>query len=58
MWSADDAALALLLVAAVADHRRDNRRNLDAAGWMPWRGLQVFSFAALLVITTIALRAA
>ena len=57
LWSADGAALALLLVATVADHRRHNRRNLDAAGWMPWQGLQVAGFIALLVLTTLALRA-
>ena len=57
LWSADGAALALLLVASVADHRRHRRRDLDAAGWMPWQGLQVLGFAAVLLITIIALRA-
>lgn len=55
LWCADGAALALLLVATVADHRRHKRRDLDAA---PWQGLQVAGFAGVLLITTIALRAA
>lgn len=57
LWSADGAALALLLVSTVADHRRHKRRNLDAAGWMPWQGLQVAGFAGVLLLTTAALRA-
>lgn len=57
LWSADGAALALALVATVADHRRHRRRNLDAAGWMPWQGLQVAGFAGVLLLTTVALRA-
>lgn len=56
LWGADGAALALLLVAGVADHRRQHRRNLDATGWMPWRGLQALGFFALLAFTMIALK--
>ena len=40
LWSADGAALALVLAAGAADWRRHHRRDLDATGWMPWRGLQ------------------
>ena len=57
LWGADGAALALVLVAAVADHRRQRRRDLDATGWMPWRGLQVLGIFALIAITMIALKA-
>ncbi len=57
LWGADGAALALVLVAGVADWRRHRRRDLDATGWMPWRGLQALGFFALLAITTIALKA-
>ncbi|HTU09657.1 MAG TPA: hypothetical protein VMG08_02065 [Allosphingosinicella sp.] len=57
LWGADGAALALVLVAAVADHRRHHRRDIDATGWVPWRGLQAFGFFALLALTVIALKA-
>ncbi|HYD13604.1 MAG TPA: hypothetical protein VEC11_12225 [Allosphingosinicella sp.] len=56
LWGADGAALALVLVAGVADWRRHHRRDIDAHGWMPWRGLQALGFFALLALTTFALR--
>ena len=56
LWSADGAALALVVVAGVADYRRHHRRNIDATGWVPWRGLQVLGFFALIIVTTIAVR--
>jgi len=57
LWGADGAALALLLVAAAADRRRNNRRDIDATGWVPWRGLQVAAFFAILAFTILALKA-
>ena len=56
LWGADGAALALVVVAGVAEHRRHNRRNIDATGWVPWRGLQALGFFALLAFTIIALK--
>lgn len=56
LWGADGAALALVLVAGVADYRRHHRRNIDATGWVPWRGLQVLGFFVLIIVTTIAVR--
>jgi hypothetical protein len=56
LWGADGAALALVVVAGVAEHRRHYRRNVNGYGWVPWRGLQAAGFFALLAITTIALR--
>ena len=55
-WGADGAALALVVVAGVAEHRRQHRRNLDATGWVPWRGLQAAGFFALLAFTVIAVK--
>lgn len=54
MWTADGAALAVVLVAGVADWRRTKRRDLDAAGWVPWRGVQAAGFFAMLALTTLA----
>ena len=56
LWSADGAALALVVVAGVAEHRRHHRRDIDATGWMPWRGLQAAGFFALLAFTIIAVK--
>ncbi|HYJ51948.1 MAG TPA: hypothetical protein VEW04_02145 [Allosphingosinicella sp.] len=56
LWGADGAALALVLVAGVAESRRSRRRTLDAPGWVPWRGLQVAGFFALIAFTILALK--
>ena len=57
MWNASAAALALVVLAGLADRRRRRRRDLDRAGWVPWRGLQALGFFALLLFTVLALRA-
>lgn len=56
LWSADGAALALVVVAGLAEWRRGKRRNLDSVGWMPWRGLQAAGFFAMLALTIFALK--
>ena len=56
LWSADGVALALLIVASAADHRRHHRRDLDSTGWMPWRGLQAAAIFGIIAFTIIALR--
>lgn len=57
MLAADGAALALVVVAGVAEARRNRRRVLDSAGWVPWRGLQVFGFFAILLFAILAWKA-
>ena len=54
LWGADGAALALVLVAGVAEHRRHHRRDVNGYGWMPWRGLQTVGFFALVILSMIA----
>jgi hypothetical protein len=57
MWSADGAALALVVLAGLAEHRRGRRRDLDSVGWVPWRGLQAAGFFAVLAFTILAVLA-
>jgi hypothetical protein len=57
LWGAGGAALALAVVAGVAESRRTRRHSLDEAGWVPWRGLQMTAFFALLAFTILALKA-
>ena len=56
LWSAAGAALALAVIAGVAESRRQRRRSLDRPGWVPWRGLQVAAFFAAVVLAVLALR--
>jgi hypothetical protein len=57
LWGADGAALALAVVAGVAESRRNRRSSLDSPGWVPWRGLQMAAFFAVLAFTILALKA-
>ncbi len=57
LWSADGAALALVVLAGVAESRRASRRDLDDTGWVPWRGIQAAAFFAVLGLTILALKA-
>lgn len=56
IWTADGAALATVVLAGVAEWRRGQRRDLDAAGWVPWRGVQVVGFFAVLGLTILAFK--
>jgi hypothetical protein len=53
-WTGAGAAAAIALVAGIADWRRTRRRNLDAPGWMPWRGVQAASFFTAIVLAVFA----
>jgi hypothetical protein len=55
-WIAAGAALLVAIVAGIADHRRNRRDRLDDIGWVPWRGLQVAAFFALLLDLILALK--
>jgi len=56
LWSAAGAALALALIAGIAESRRNRRRSLDRPGWVPWRGLQVAAFFAAMAFAILALK--
>lgn len=56
MWAAAGAALGIVLLAGLAEWRRGRRRDLDSAGWAPWRGIQVAGFFAALLFAILAVR--
>lgn len=56
LWTGAGAALAMAIVAAVAESRRNARRNLDSPGWMPWSFLQIAGVLGLLVCAALAVR--
>jgi hypothetical protein len=57
LWGADGAAVALAVLAGVAESRRNRRRSLDRPGWVPWRGLQISAVFAILALAILALKA-
>lgn len=51
------AAGAVVAVAAeVADYRRRNRRDVDAVGFMPWRGIALAGVAVAILAAAFALK--
>lgn len=56
LWGADGAALAVAVLAGVAESRRNRRRHLDDTGWVPWRGIQAAAFFAVLALTILAMK--
>lgn len=58
MWAGDGIALAVVLLAGVADWRRTHRRrHIDSVGWVPWRGIQVAAFFVAVLFLILALKA-
>lgn len=56
IWVADGAAVAVVLVAGIADWRRGKRRtSLDDTGWVPWRGIQMTAIFAAIALAILAL---
>jgi hypothetical protein len=55
-WWAGGAALLVAILAGVAESRRLRRERLDDIGWVPWRGIQVAAFFAMLLVLILALK--
>jgi hypothetical protein len=56
MLSVAIAAGALFGVAEIANWRRNNRRDVDAVGFMPWRGIALASAGVAFLAAALALR--
>lgn len=56
LWAVSGSALAVAAASTVAERRRVKRRNLDAAGWMPWAIVQIIAFIAALGAAAAAMR--
>ena len=55
-WAGAGAAAFLFLLALAMDWKRGRRRDLDDAGWVPWRGIQVFAFFVAVICAGLAVR--
>ena len=51
MLSVGIAAAALFGIAEIANWRRNNRRDVEQVGFMPWRGIALASAAVALFAT-------
>ena len=50
LWTACAACALLTLVAALAEHARTRRRNLDNPGWVPWSLIQILAMILTVVL--------
>ena len=50
-------ALAVAVIAGLADRRRNNRKNLEAVGFMPWPLILILSLIIAATFATLALKA-
>jgi phosphoglycerol transferase MdoB-like AlkP superfamily enzyme len=57
LWAIAGLLLVFALLAAFAEHRRKNRRDLDKVGLMPWNFIQVIAFLCAVVAAVLALKA-
>lgn len=56
LWCAAGALALLAAFAALAEHRRGKRRDLDRPGLMPWNLIQVLAFFAAAGAAILALK--
>ena len=57
LWWGVGAALIVAAIAALADRRRANRKDIEAVGFMPWPLVLVLSLLAAAVLTAFAIKA-
>jgi len=50
------AGAALAAIAEYADYRRRHRRDVDAVGFMPWRGIALASITVAIFAAAFALK--
>lgn len=56
LWAAAGMSLGLAVAAGVADWRRARRTQLDDAGWVPWRGVQVAGLFVAMAFVVLAVQ--
>jgi heme A synthase len=56
LWIVAGAAALVALLAAIADWRRDRRRELDRVGWVPWGFLQFAGMLGAVVAAALAVK--
>jgi|EndMetStandDraft_2_1072991.scaffolds.fasta_scaffold2096282_1 hypothetical protein len=54
LWIFAVGTAAMVLVSGFADRRRNRRRNLDDAGFMPWPLIQILALLATVILLALA----
>jgi hypothetical protein len=56
-WGASAAFACLAVVSALAERRRERRRDIDGVGWVPWPTILLLSILLAVVLLVIGLKA-
>lgn len=56
LWGTAGAAVAIALLSAIAEWRRNKRRDLDRPGWVPWTAIQLLAMLVATVAAALALQ--
>ena len=56
MLSISIGAAVLFVIAELANWRRNNRRDVDNVGFMPWRGIALVGVAVAILAAALALK--
>lgn len=56
LWGLAEASAAIVVIASLADRRRQRRADLDKVGFMPWPFITLMAVLATLILTTLALK--
>ena len=56
LWWTAGIAMALAALAALAEHLRGRRRDLDRVGLMPWNFIQLLAFLVAIVAAALAVK--
>lgn len=56
LWTLAGASAGLAAIAALADRRRNRRRDLDRVGWVPWPLFVILGVMLALGFTAFAIR--
>jgi hypothetical protein len=56
LWWTSGVSAAMAALSALAEHRRNRRRDLDRVGWMPWNLIQILAFLGAIVAAALALK--
>jgi hypothetical protein len=56
LWCAAAVLALLAAYAALAEHRRNKRRDLDRVGLVPWNLIQVLAFLGAMAAAALAIK--
>ncbi|WP_380878174.1 hypothetical protein ACFB49_15880 [Sphingomonas sp. DBB INV C78] len=57
LWALAGVSAGIAGIAALADRRRNQRRDLDRVGWVPWPLILMMAILLAIIFTAFAIKA-